>query len=135
MGYVGDCESCKDGATSAGFSFIVGGGSDANADDSKCLNYFVGHLKRECSSGSKCVVMVDKAFVASSTSKFCNYPDLQCKQKIQDSIESSMTTIAIFGVIFCLFFMAIIFFTLQAIHIYKGGEGGDDGADDDDDDE
>ena len=152
--YVGDCESCKEGATSAGFSFIVGGGSDANADDSKCLNYFVGHLKRECSSGSKCVdmfdkskdtdkikaaanikFMVDKAFVASSTSKFCNYPDLQCKQKIQDSIESSMTTIAIFGVIFCLFFMAIIFFTLQAIHIYKGGEGGDDGDDDDDDDE
>jgi hypothetical protein len=149
--YVGDCEACKETATSSGFSLIVGGGSEPNADDSKCLNYFAGHLKRECSSGSKCVdmfdkskdtssikaaanikFMVDKAFAAGSTSKFCNYPDLQCKQKIQDQIEASMSNIAIFGVIFCLFFMAIIFFTLQAIHIYKGG---DDDDDDDDDDE
>jgi hypothetical protein len=148
--YVGDCESCQETATSSGMSFIAGGGSDADSSDSKCLNYFVGHMKRECSTGSKCIdmfdkskdtsaikaadnvkFMVDKAFASDSNSKFCNYPDLQCKQKIQDQIENSMTTIGIFGAIFCVFFMGIIFFTLQGIHIYKGG--GDD--DDDDDDE
>jgi len=148
--YVGNCESCKETATSSGMSFIAGGGSDAASKDSKCLNYFVGHMNRECSTGSKCIdmfdkskdtsaikaadnikFMVDKAFATDSNSKFCNYPDLQCKQKIQDQIENSMTTIGIFGAIFCIFFMGIIFFTLQGIYIYKSG--GDD--DDDDDDE
>merc|ERR1712025_675847 len=33
--------------------------------------------------------MVDPAYT--TTSAFCNYPDLQCKQKIQDAVESQMT--------------------------------------------
>ena len=47
--------------------------------------------------------------------------------KIQDKVENSMTTIGVFGIIFLLFFMAIIYFTMQAIRIYKGDGGDDDG--------
>jgi hypothetical protein len=65
---------------------------------------------------------------------WCGYTDIGCKIKIQNSIEGSMTTIGVFGVIFLLFFVGIIFFTEQGIVIYKGGGGGDDDDDDDDDD-
>lgn len=148
--YLADCESCQETAGSSGFSFIAGGATTAGSPDSKCLNYFVGHMKKECSQNSgggatckdrfnkakdagaiKAVdnikYMVDKAYATGSTSKFCSYPDLQCKEKIQDQIESSLKTIGIFGVVFCLFFMVVIFFTLQAIHSYRAGEDDDDG--------
>merc|ERR1719487_2090846 len=128
----------------------------------RCLNYFMGHMRAECGAklgsqtndgctcrdlfnynngtkGRKCNqnaqaqidVMVEAAYKTDSA--FCNMPDQQCKEKIRNSVESQMTTIAVFGVIFVLFFLGIIFFTLQAIHIYRGG--GDDDDDDDDDDE
>jgi len=161
--YVGDCGSCRQGVGDSGMSFSVGGDTKWSKTDklNRCLNYFVGHMRTECEASDatkkckcedrfsstkdtnkNCVQdeaavkkhikeMVDPAYT--TTSAFCNYPDLQCKQKIQDAVESQMTTIAIFGVIFILFFLGIIFFTLQAIHIYRGG--GDDDDDDDDDDE
>ena len=68
------------------------------------------------------------------SNNWCGYTDLGCKIKIQNSIEGSMTTIGVFGVIFLLFFVGIIFFTEQGIVIYKGGGGDDDDDDDDDDD-
>jgi len=161
--YVADCKSCRKSLGDEGMSFVVGGATTWSEDDklNRCLNYFVGHMRTECEASDatkkckcedrfsstkdtnkNCVQdeaavkkhikeMVDPAYT--TTSAFCNYPDLQCKQKIQDAVESQMTTIAIFGVIFILFFLGIIFFTLQAIHIYRGG--GDDDDDDDDDDE
>jgi len=160
--YVGDCGSCRQGVGDSGMSFSVGGDTKWSKTDklNRCLNYFVGHMRTEClqTNASACTCkkrfdktqdngackgstkaadnikeMVKAAYAADSTSAFCNYPDLQCKQKIQNSVESSLTTIAVFGVIFVLFFLGIIFFTLQAIHIYRGG--GDDDDDDDDDDE
>ena len=162
--YVGDCLSCRQGVGDSGMSFAVGGQTTWSKTDplNRCLNYFVGHLRTECgaskdTTGCKCIDRFDKtknnnkgcepqdakknieemtvaAYTEGSTSGFCNYPDQQCKEKIQNSVESSLTTIAVFGVIFVLFFLGIIFFTLQAIHIYRGG-GGDDDDDDDDDDE
>merc|ERR1712086_861150 len=104
---------------------------DKTKDDSSCKPA-AGKTAFKAEANIK--EMVKAAYEADSTSAFCNYPDLQCKQKIQNSVESSLTTIAVFGVIFVLFFLGIIFFTLQAIHIYRGG-GGDDDDDDDDDDE
>merc|ERR1711939_833599 len=161
--YVADCKSCRKSLGDEGMSFVVGGATTWSDDDklNRCLNYFVGHMRTECEASDttkKCKCedrftnstetntncaqdeaavkkhikeMVDPAYT--TTLAFCNYPDLQCKQKIQDAVESQMTTIAIFGVIFIIFFLGIIFFTLQAIHIYRGG--GDDDDDDDDDDE
>eukprot|EP01051_Picozoa_sp_SAG22_P009261 SAG22_NODE_761_length_7410_cov_16.687868_2_plen_627_part_00 len=102
--------------------------------DSKCKQKAADNIK----------FMVDDSYKKHSNYEeeryrtFCNYPDKQCKQKIQDSVESSMSTIAVFGVIFCLFFLGIIFFTLQAIHIYREAtlwRIDDDDDDDGDDDE
>jgi hypothetical protein len=159
--YVGDCGACQEGASSSGMSFVTGGSTGKEDDLDLCLNYFVGHMQAECSAkgGANSLTcadmfdsskdskmtspataaknikyMVDKAYVAGSLSKFCSYPDKACKKKIQDQIENSMGTIAIFGVIFIIFFLAIIFFTLQGIYVYKGG-GDDDDDDDGDDDE
>jgi len=76
---------------------------------------------------------VDAAVADGSRSAFCGYPDRACKQKIQDAVENSMTSISIFGCIFLVFFLAILFFTMHAINYYRDG-GGDDDDDDDDDD-
>jgi hypothetical protein len=77
---------------------------------------------------------VDAALADGSRSAFCGYPDRACKQKIQDAVENSMTSISIFGCIFLVFFLAILFFTMHAINYYKDGGGDDDDDDDDDDD-
>ena len=89
--------------------------------------------------------MVDRAYevgglpdagVAESgdSSSFCGYTDAACKAKIKQTIEGSMQTIGVIGAIFIVFFLAIMFLTLQGIKIYKGGDGDDDDDDDDDDD-
>jgi hypothetical protein len=77
---------------------------------------------------------VDAAVADGSRSAFCGYPDRACKQKIQDAVENSMTSISIFGCIFLVFFLAILFFTMHAINYYRDGGGDDDDDDDDDDD-
>ena len=66
---------------------------------------------------------------------WCGYTDTGCKIKIQNTIENSMSTIGILGVIFLVFFLAIIFFTEQGILIYKNGDDDDDDDDDDGDDD
>jgi hypothetical protein len=71
---------------------------------------------------------------AGESSAFCGYTDEGCKAKIKDSVEGSMSVIGYIGLVFIIFFLAIIFLTLQGIKIYKGGDGDDDDDDDDDDD-
>ena len=56
---------------------------------------------------------------------FCGYSDAACQAKIKDSIESSMSTIGTMGAIFIVFFLVIMFLTLQGIKIYNGGDDDD----------
>ena len=150
--YKADCDACNE---SPDFTFASGLGSDA------CLNYFVGHIEDAClvdDNAATCqdefwtvddraahiTYMVDKAYATDATpaagtaapgeeSDFCGYSDEACQAKIKDSIESSMSTIGTLGAIFIVFFLVIMFLTLQGIKIYKGGDDDDDDDDDDED--
>lgn len=56
-------------------------------------------------------------------SRFCGYTDAGCKAKIKHSVEGSLSVIGYFGLVFIIFFIAIIFFTLQAVKIYYTDTG------------
>jgi hypothetical protein len=59
--------------------------------------------------------------------------DEKCKQKIMSMAASNNVVIAVVLGIICFSFLFIMFLTLEAFYIYKGGDG-DDGDDDGDDD-
>jgi hypothetical protein len=155
--YKADCGECVS-AVGNKFSFAF---SNSGKDYMKCSNFVMGHINLECEapasgaatcrdqftgnskSGPALVTkaaatghvntFVDAALAADSRSAFCGYSDRACKAKIKDAVENSMTAIGIFGCIFLVFFLAILFFTMHAINYYRGGGGGDDDDDDDDD--
>jgi len=175
--YADDCAACDSALTPFAFNFDR---AMSDGNQQRCLNFFVGHMKKDCGSGLfECKDMVRPATgvagkcegaptvfteaectAASGTfspvpadsaittqidpiikeaiegkNKFCGYTDTACKIKIQDTIESSMTVIGVFGAIFLGFFVVIIFLTEQGIVIYRGGDDDDDGDDDGDDDD
>lgn len=144
--YAADCDSCN---SEPAFSF------SAPESSSYCLSYFVGHMEDACiedgtapscrdefwesaNKAENIAYFVEKAYEVAAepdegsaapgaANDFCSYSDGGCKAKIKHSIESSMQTVGIVGAVFVLFFMIIIYCTLQGIKIYKGGDGGDDG--------
>lgn len=146
--YAADCDSCN---LTPDFSF------SAPESSSYCLSYFVGHMEDACIEAAAAATcrdefwtvadkdvhvdyFVDKAYEVAgkpdegsadvgAANDFCSYSDAGCKTKIKHSIESSMQTVGIVGGVFVLFFIIIIYCTLQGIKIYKG-DGGDDGGDD-----
>jgi len=58
--------------------------------------------------------------------------DSDCRSKIKDKTEGGMLTVVIILGLVCFEFIFVIFLTLQAFYIYKGGDGDDDDDDDDD---
>merc|ERR1712166_1629584 len=94
----------------------------------QCSNFYIDEDKV-----AHATFMADLALKDGSRSKFCGYSDDACKAKIQNFVESSMSTIAIFGCIFLVFFVGVIYFTLEAIKFYRGGDDGDDDDDEPDD--
>jgi hypothetical protein len=144
-GFDDDCGDCVSSlGNNFKFTFANSGGNYL-----ACSNFFYGHMHYECvetvagaatcqdlfyGTGSTTATaaatqtkhMIDLAFVDGSRSKFCGYSDTACKKKIQDKVENSMSVIGVCGIIFLGFFLAIIYFTMQAIRIYKGGGGGSD---------
>jgi len=129
--YQANCGDCS--AAWTPFSFTLGSDEETQR---KCLNYFVGHMQYECNvnGGASCqdefrgtsavdpadadahvAFMVNKAFEEDSTSKFCGYSDIGCKAKIKYDLENSMGLVGVLGAIFLIFFMAVIFCTMEAI--------------------
>ena len=161
--YLVDCDACNSGidftfasgvGSSTCLSYFVGHYDDAcaSAGGHACRAEFTGFDENgaatQINAADKALhiaYMVDRAYevgglpdagVAESgdSSSFCGYTDAACKAKIKQTIEGSMQTIGVIGAIFIVFFLAIMFLTLQGIKIYKGGDGDDDDDDDDDDD-
>jgi hypothetical protein len=148
LGFDDDCGKCISNIGD-GFKFTF---ENSGEDYLACSNFFYGHIHYHCletaagsatcqdlfygthssitaaAAADNTKFMIDLAFADGSRSKFCGYSDKACKKKIQDKVENSMTTIGVFGIIFLLFFIAIIYFTMQAIRIYKGDSGDDDGG-------
>ena len=117
------------------------------AGDNACQNEFWEEActgPGVCDNAAHAKVMVDSAYrvdekpdkgtvpAEEKPTAFCGYTDEACKAKIKETIEGSMSVIGYVGLVFVIFFIAIMFLTLQGIKIYKGG--GDDGDDDDDSD-
>jgi hypothetical protein len=162
--YMADCDACNSAidftfASGVGssycLSYFVGHYEDAcaSAGGSACRSEFTGFdgagVATAINQADRTLhinYMVDRAYatdekpdaglaVAGTTpSSFCGYTDVACKAKIKETVEGSMQTIGVIGAIFIVFFLAIMFLTLQGIKIYKGGDGDDDDDDDDDDD-
>ena len=144
--YKQDCDACN--SLTLPFLFIH---ESTGETYMQCSNFFIGHMLYECgldgASAATCqdefytdedkvahaTFMADLALKDGSRSKFCGYSDDACKAKIQNFVESSMSTIAIFGCIFLVFFVGVIYFTLEAIKFYRGGDDGDDDDDEPDD--
>ena len=57
--------------------------------------------------------------------------DAECKEKIKAKSTGGMTGLLVVLGIICFSFLFVIFLTLQAFYIYKGGDGDDDDDDDD----
>jgi hypothetical protein len=145
-----DCLECSS-AVGNKFNFV----SDKSGKDyMKCANFVYGHVTVDCqatttgtatcqeqfygntrAAGAGQVTKADAlkhttrfvnaALADDSRSQFCGYSDRACKAKIRDAIESSMATMGTFGAIFLVFFLAILFFTMKAISIFKGGDEDD----------
>ena len=108
------------------------------ADEAACIQEKNTHIDLMVNGAYKLSEKPDQGSVADEGEKasaFCSYTDEACKAKIRDTIESSMTVIGTVGLIFIIFFIAIMFLTLQGIKIYKGGGSDDDGDSDGDDDD
>jgi len=122
-------------------------GAPGSTPSDTCREEFTGEAGVVSAAGadSHVAFMVERAYESGApaafmgnapkgqSSDFCGYTDEGCKAKIKNSVEGSMSIIGYIGAVFIVFFLAIIFLTLQGIKIYKGG-GDDDGDDDDDDD-
>lgn len=120
------------------------------AGDNACRNEFWTSAQSCVDAGAACentahaTVLVNSAYkvgelpdpgevpAEEKPTTFCGYTDEACKAKIKETIEGSMSVIGYVGLVFVIFFIAIMFLTLQGIKIYKGGGG--DGDDDDDSD-
>lgn len=60
-------------------------------------------------------------------------PDAECKNVIRGLVSEANTGVVIVLSLICFSFLFVAFFTLQAYHIFSGGDDDDDGDSDDDD--
>merc|ERR1712072_1654582 len=66
-----------------------------------------------------------EAFRTKMPSTFCQFTDESCQAKLKQKTEDDLSTVAVVGVIFCIFFLFILYATSRGVVTYML-DGGDD---------